>query len=96
VSESSAAASNDSAANAKKGKKGDEPRPFFLVRWARSIALYIRQVVAELKKVIWPTRSQLRTYTIVVLIFVVAFGLFVSGLDILFTKGAFWLFGNSK
>jgi preprotein translocase subunit SecE len=35
----------------------------------------------------------LRTYTIVVLIFVVAFGLMVAGLDIVFTKFALWLFG---
>jgi preprotein translocase subunit SecE len=89
VSES-AAASSDSAATPKKGKKATEPRPNFFAR----VALFVRQVIAELRKVIWPTRPQLRTYTIVVLIFVVAFGLFVAGLDIVFTKFALWLFGN--
>ena len=42
------------------------------------IAIYNRQVVAELRKVIWPTRNELVTYTIVsivvacVIFFVVA------------------------
>ena len=33
-------------------------------------ALFLRQVIAELRKVIWPTRRELRTYTIVALVFV--------------------------
>lgn len=87
MSESSAA-ERKGAPTPKREKKQDKPGFF-----AR-IALFVRQVIAELKKVIWPTRSQLRTYTIVVLIFVVAFGLYVSGIDILFTKFAFWFFGQ--
>ena len=35
------------------------------------ISLYYRQVVAELRKVIWPTRKELITYTTVVMVFVV-------------------------
>ena len=34
------------------------------------IALFYRQVVSELTKVVWPTRNQLTTYTAVVLVFV--------------------------
>ena len=34
------------------------------------ISLFYRQVVAELRKVIWPTRKELVTYTTVVLVFV--------------------------
>ncbi len=34
------------------------------------LARFLREVVAELRKVIWPTRNQLVTYTIVVLVFV--------------------------
>ena len=37
------------------------------------IALFFRQVVAEMRKVVWPTRNELITYTIVVLVFVVEF-----------------------
>ncbi len=34
-------------------------------------ALFYRQIVAELRKVVWPTRSQLSTYTTVVIVFAV-------------------------
>ena len=48
------------------------------------LALFYRQVVAELRKVIWPSRKELVTYTIVVLIFVI----FMIGLVSLFDFGA--------
>jgi preprotein translocase subunit SecE len=43
--------------------------------------LFYRQVVSELRKVIWPTRSELVTYTTVSLIFVVVLVGIVFGLD---------------
>ncbi|MFP5345939.1 MAG: preprotein translocase subunit SecE [Actinomycetes bacterium] len=58
------------------------------------IALFLRQVVAELKKVVRPTRHELITYTAVVLVFVVAVMLFVSGLDFAFGKLVLWVFGG--
>ncbi len=54
---------------------------------------FMREVVAELRKVIWPTRKELVTYTIVVLVFVSFMIALVAGLDIVFAKGVFWLFG---
>jgi preprotein translocase subunit SecE len=57
------------------------------------IALYNRQVVSELRKVIWPTRNELVTYTIVSVVFVVAMIAFVGLLDYLFTKLVFAMFG---
>ncbi|MBO0809986.1 MAG: preprotein translocase subunit SecE, partial [Actinobacteria bacterium] len=44
-------------------------------------AVFVRQVVAELKKVIWPTRRELRAYTIVALVFVLVMTAIVTGLD---------------
>ena len=35
---------------------------------------FLREVVAELRKVIWPARNQMVTYTIVVIVFVVVHG----------------------
>jgi preprotein translocase subunit SecE len=35
-----------------------------------SPALFYRQIVAELRKVVWPTRNELLTYTSVVIVFV--------------------------
>ncbi|MFT4148530.1 MAG: preprotein translocase subunit SecE [Micrococcaceae bacterium] len=59
------------------------------------IALFIRQVIAELKKVTVPTPKELLNYTIVVLAFVVVMMLFVSLLDLVFGQLVIWLFANS-
>ena len=56
-------------------------------------ALFFRQMVGELRKVIWPTRSMLVTYTIVCLVFVTFMVIFVTTLDYGFTKLIFALFG---
>lgn len=54
---------------------------------------FLREVIAELRKVIWPNRKQMITYTSVVLVFVVFMVAFISGLDLAFIKGVDWLFG---
>ena len=59
----------------------------------RKIGRFLREVVAELRKVIWPTRKLLMTYTLVVLVFVSIMVAFVAGVDVLFAKGVGWLFG---
>ena len=56
-------------------------------------ALFLRQITAELRKVIWPTRRELRTYTIVALVFVLVMVCIVTSLDYAFTKLVFWAFG---
>ena len=55
-------------------------------------AVFVRQVVAELRKVIWPTRNELVTYTAAALIFVVFMSALVLTLDWGFTKLMFWFF----
>ncbi|MEV0076468.1 preprotein translocase subunit SecE [Nocardia neocaledoniensis] len=54
---------------------------------------FLREVIAELRKVIWPNRKQMVTYTAVVLVFVVFMVAFIAGIDIAFVKGVDWLFG---
>jgi preprotein translocase subunit SecE len=56
-------------------------------------ALFVRQVTAELRKVIWPTRKELVTYTVVCLTFVVIMATIVTLLDVGFAKLMFWVFG---
>jgi preprotein translocase subunit SecE len=56
-------------------------------------ALFTRQVVAELRKVIWPTRNELATYTAVALVFIIFMSTIVLTLDYGFTKLMFWIFG---
>ena len=57
------------------------------------IGLFYRQVISELRKVVWPTRNQLTTYTAVVLVFVGFIIAVVSVLDVILTKIVFWVFG---
>jgi preprotein translocase subunit SecE len=47
---------------------------------------FLKEVRQELKKVIWPTRKELVTYTIVVLATVIVLTSFVFGLDVLFSR----------
>ena len=56
-------------------------------------AVFVRQVVAELRKVIWPTRHELTTYTTVALIFIVVMVGIVTGLDTLLGRLVLAVFG---
>jgi preprotein translocase subunit SecE len=60
------------------------------------IGRFVREVVAELRKVIWPTRKELLTYTAVVVVFVTAMTTIILGLDFAFAKGVLWVFGNPE
>ena len=81
--------SEEIVANAKK-ERAAKRNPF-----AR-IALFIRQVIGELKKVVTPTRKELLSYTGVVLVFVVIMMAIVSLLDWAFGLGVVWVFGHPK
>jgi preprotein translocase subunit SecE len=61
--------------------------------WPSRLALFVRQVVAELRKVVYPTREQLLTYTAVVLVFVAIMIAIVSVLDLVFGWATLQLFG---
>ncbi len=55
--------------------------------------LFYRQIVAELRKVIWPTRNELVTYTTVVIAFVVVIMAIVFAVDYGFTQAVTAVFG---
>jgi preprotein translocase subunit SecE len=57
------------------------------------VGRFLREVVAELRKVIWPGRKELITYTTVVIVFVAVMVALVAGLDIAFAKGVVAVFG---
>ncbi len=59
----------------------------------RRMARFYREVVAELRKVIWPTRKDLVTYTTVVVVFVSIVVAIVGGLDLAFAKVVLIVFG---
>jgi preprotein translocase subunit SecE len=68
---------------AKRDKEAGRSAPKAPRKKRTSPALFIRQILAELRKVVWPTRSELMTYTGVVIVFVVA----VIGIVALFDYG---------
>lgn len=54
---------------------------------------FLREVRGELKKVAWPDRRQMLTYTLVVVVTVVVLTSFVFGLDFFIGRGIFKVFG---
>ena len=56
------------------------------------IVLFFRQVIDELRKVVWPTMNELWTYFTVVVVFIVAIMAFTGVLDFAFNKAVMWLF----
>jgi preprotein translocase subunit SecE len=57
------------------------------------MALFLRQVMFELKKVVWPTKEQMVTYTAVVVVFVIIMGLIIAALDFAFVQIVLFIFG---
>lgn len=57
------------------------------------LSRFLREVISELRKVIWPARNQMITYTVVVIVFVVFMVALTAGLDVLFAKGVLAIFG---
>jgi preprotein translocase subunit SecE len=55
--------------------------------------VFLKEVRAELRKVAWPTRQELLSYTLVVLVAVVFLTSLVFGLDQLFTRVVLRVFG---
>ncbi|MFJ8143639.1 preprotein translocase subunit SecE [Streptomyces sp. NPDC096094] len=77
----------DSKKKSRKGGKRAKKGPL------KRLALFYRQIVAELRKVVWPTRNQLSTYTTVVIIFVVIMIGLVTLIDYGFSHAAKYVFG---
>jgi preprotein translocase subunit SecE len=78
--------------------KREEKQGFFagLAGIPRRIWLFFREVIGELRKVIWPTRKDLLTYTAVVVVFVAIIMTLVGLLDVGYAKGVLYIFGNPK
>ncbi|MDQ0030951.1 preprotein translocase subunit SecE [Arthrobacter bambusae] len=81
----------ETAASSSKGRPAKKSDSGFFAR----IALFVRQVIGELKKVVAPTRKELVNYTVVVLVFVAIMMLVVTILDLAFGTGIKWVFGTA-
>ena len=53
---------------------------------------FLREVRDELAKVVRPSRREVVTYSVVVIVTVLVMGLFVFGLDVLFSRAVVELF----
>ena len=63
-------------------------------RFFGAIALFIRQILDELRKVVRPTRHELVVYTSVVIVFVSTVMMYVYGLDRLCIRLVALMFGK--
>ena len=54
-------------------------------RWYKRFWAFLKEVRAELKKVTWPSRNEITSTTIVVIIATLFFGFFLFFMDIIFS-----------
>jgi len=59
----------------------------------QSFQRYVRDVIAELKKVTWPTWEELKGSTMVVIFFSVVMGFYVAIVDFGLSKLVQWILG---
>jgi preprotein translocase subunit SecE len=80
----------DEAPESKKTRKGGKRAKKGPLK---RLALFYRQIIAELRKVVWPSRSQLTTYTTVVIVFVIVMIGLVTVIDYGLDHAAKYVFG---
>ena len=101
-SEPSEATEDDEKPTAKTGESGKGKATATRAKAAknttrsrRGLGLFLREVIAELRKVVRPTRQELWTYTTVVIVFVLIIMVLVSALDFGIAKLIGWAFGGA-
>jgi preprotein translocase subunit SecE len=62
------------------------------IRWYKRFIVFLRDVKAEIKKVTWPSKNEVYSTTVVVLIATAFFGVYLYLLDLLFS----WLISQVK
>jgi preprotein translocase subunit SecE len=62
------------------------------IRWYKRFINFLKDTKAELKKVTWPSRNEIYSTTIVVIIATVFFGFYLFFMDVLFS----WLISHFK
>jgi preprotein translocase subunit SecE len=61
-------------------------------KWYRRFFTFLREVRAELKKVTWPSRNEVYSTTLVVIIATVFFGFYLFFMDVIFS----WIIAQIK
>jgi preprotein translocase subunit SecE len=68
----------DSKNDKKDVKKAKKPR--------KSPMVFVREVIAELKKVTWPTKKEIGSYSLVVVVFITVMAVILFALDSVFGR----------
>jgi preprotein translocase subunit SecE len=85
-----AKAKGDTKAKAKaksKGSSAKADKPNLIVRFSR----YLRDVWAELKRVVWPSRTEVINSSLVVIVTIIFFVAFTFAVDNLSTQAVRWI-----
>ena len=75
-------ATNTVKTDKKKESGGKKKEPFF-----SRIGRYFKEVIGELKKLTWPTRKELVSYTVTVMGFILLLAVIIYVLDLVFGGG---------
>jgi preprotein translocase subunit SecE len=70
-------------------KKSKPAKPNIFARFGK----YLRETKSEVKKIVWPTKSQIINNSIVVIVMIVLVGAFIALVDAIFTYGLGLLLG---
>jgi preprotein translocase subunit SecE len=62
------------------------------IRWYKRLIIFLRDVKAEIKKVTWPSKNEVYSTTIVVILATIFFGIYLYTLDIIFS----WMISQVK
>ncbi len=62
------------------------------IRWYKRFFVFLREVKAEVKKVTWPSKNEVYSTTIVVILATIFFGVYLYSLDIVFS----WMISQVK
>ena len=62
------------------------------LRWYKRVIPFLKDVRAELRKVTWPSRNEVTSTTIIVIIAIVFFGFYLFFMDVVFS----WLLSQIK
>jgi len=76
------------------GKATRAPRQTQKKQERTGIRQYLREVRDELRKVAWPSKPEIRRYSIIVIITVVVYTALVGGLDYVFGNFSEWFYNS--
>jgi preprotein translocase subunit SecE len=57
---------------------------------------FVQEVLAEFRKVTWPSRQELVNSTVVVIVVTVVLALFLGAVDVVLTRAVEWILGGVR